>query len=496
MQDSVVKVEGIDYKYITDIRFHKGVNEHGSATIKCVVEDEKAENVLKLNADAVWVSVKIGEEEGGEATTPVFSGIIQRIAVDTRQGVSEVQLELIGGSYLMDVARVTRTYQNDEAKLSNVIDVVKKNCDDAFSGNKTMINTGKECKDSFKPECKLLVQYNETDYEFLKRCASMQNLPLITSINSTNESCVNVNIGILEAGKTETLDIKYYKQEVQVIDYITDSKSGLEEAKEKDYGTMIVRCRDYFDIGSKVSIGGKTMYVYSVDSVYDSSHKTSKGGSNINKDEFWHVYLLAEEKRFQVPQHYNYKMIGASLQGEVKEVVKAKLKIECKADKENKTPAKDPLEFPFATVYSSNDGTGWYCMPEPKDVIRLYLPTEDEKDAYVISAVHLEEGTGLRDDPECKFIMNKYKKQVEFTKDSIRITNNDGLEIKLDDKKGISILSDKDINMSAAKEINVLSTKDKVNISGQTEVKVSQGATAYIDLKNTATIKGTSVDIK
>ena len=496
MQDSVVKVEGIDYKYITDIRFHKGVNEHGSATIKCVVEDEKAENVLKLNTDAVWVSVKIGEEVGAKAKIPVFSGIVQRIAVDTRQGVSEVQLELIGGSYLMDIARVTRTYQNDESKLSNVIDVVKKNCDKDFSGNETMINTGKGCEDSFKPECNLLVQYNETDYEFLKRCASMQNLPLITSINSTNEYGVNVNIGILKSDKTETLDLKNYKQEIQVIDYITDSKSGLDGAKEKDYDTMIVSCRDYFDIGSKVSIAGRTMYVYSVDSVYGKSHKTLEGNIKANTDEFWHIYLLAEEKRFRVPRQYNYKMIGASLQGEVKEVIKAELKIECNADIENKTPAKKPLKFPYATVYSANDGTGWYCMPEPGDVIRLYFPTEDEKEAYVISAVHLEEGTGLRNDPERKFIMNKYKKQVEFTKNTIRITNNDGLEITLDDKEGISILSDKNINLSAAKEVNVLSTQDEVKISGQSEIKLSQGAMAYIDLKNTATIKGASVDIK
>ena len=45
--------------------------------------------------------------------------------------------------------------------------------------------------------------------------------------------------------------------------------------------------------------------------------------------------------------------------------------------------------FSFSTVYSSPDGSGWYCMPEPGDEIRLYFPTEQEKHGYVISAVHL-----------------------------------------------------------------------------------------------------------
>lgn len=34
-------------------------------------------------------------------------------------------------------------------------------------------------------------------------------------------------------------------------------------------------------------------------------------------------------------------------------------------------------------------GSGWYCMPEKGDEIRLYIRTVKEKHAYVISSVHL-----------------------------------------------------------------------------------------------------------
>ncbi|MBD5135764.1 MAG: DUF2345 domain-containing protein [Lachnospiraceae bacterium] len=493
MKDNFVSVEGINYKYITDISFHKGVNEHGHAVIKCVAEDEDAQNVLNLSAEAVWVNVKIGEKEGGPADTPVFSGIISSISVDTRQGVSEICIELIGGSYMMDVLKVTKTYQNSGAKLSKIVDTVKENCSKNFSGTSAKINKGKKCELGYEPEGKLLVQYEETDYQFLKRCASMQGLPLITSINATDPNCVNINIGLVEGGKSETLDTKFYKQEKQIAEFVSDKRAGLEGTSEEDYDTIVVRCREYMDIGTAVSINGKNMYVYSADSRYDSSHNTSKGSSNTNKDEFWHVYLLAGEKRFCQPRIYNYEMTGASLQSKVKEVIKAKLKIECDIDGK---AAEDPLEFPYATVYSTNDGTGWYCMPEPDDVVRLYLPTEDEKDAYVISAVHLEEGTGLRNDPTHKFIMNKYKKQVEFTKETIKITNNDGLEIKMDDKKGISIISDKDIKINADKNIEMQSTGKKIKVSSQKEVLFKQGASSYIKLNGSATIKGNKVDIE
>ena len=34
--------------------------------------------------------------------------------------------------------------------------------------------------------------------------------------------------------------------------------------------------------------------------------------------------------------------------------------------------------LPYATVYSTPDGTGWYCMPEGGDSIRLYAPNEHD----------------------------------------------------------------------------------------------------------------------
>ena len=495
MKDSIVSIDGIAHKSIVDIRFHKGVNEHGDAFVKCIIEEDKAEEILNLKAEATWVTIKIGEEGETKANTPVFSGVISELSVGNVRGVTEVEMKLVGGSYLMDVQPVTRTFQEDESKLSKIVESIKNKNDKTISGASTNINYGEKCDKTKMPDKKLLVQYQETDYEFLKRCASMQGLPLITSINSTNAAAININIGLMQGGSSGEIESKYYKKGKQVSDFINAKKRGLKNVSEDDYSIVEVRAREYFDIGECVKIAGKTLYVYSVDSVYDSSLNQTGNGSNINKDEFWHTYILADKKRFREATIYNYDMIGASLQANVKEVEKDKVKVDTVADDENDSKAKDNVAFPFATVYSTNDGTGWYCMPEKEDTVRLYFPTEFEDDAYVISAVHLEEKNGLRDEPEKKFIMNKYKKMVEFSKDSIRITNNEGMEIKLDDSKGISIISDKDISLSAEKEVNIVSNKDEVNVSGKSSVTLKQGTSAYVELKGKATVKATSVHI-
>jgi len=490
MIDYKVEIDGIDIKSIVDIRFHKGVNEHGDATIRGIVTQEEADKLFNLKADVTFVSIKIATTEGGDVNQTIFEGIVYELATSNERGVPEVELKLIGSSVLLDVIKKTRTYQKEEAEYQKIVDYIKgEENKKKVSDAEIMINNGEGCKVAHKPANELLVQYQETDYAFLKRCASLQEKPLITTLNATGSKIININVGLVKGG-SESLDAKYYKQKKQLKDYINDKNHGLDSAKEDDYSVVEVRAREYFDLGAGVNIAGKTLYVYAVDSTYDSSIKTTGDG---NKDEFWHTYTLADEKRFKAAPIYNYEMIGASLQATVKEVVKDKIKVDTDIDEENNTKAKNNLEFPFATVYSTNDGTGWYCMPEEKDKVRLYLPTEKEDDAYVISAVHLEAGSNLRDKPDTKFIMNKHKKKVEFTKDAITITNGDKMEIKLDDNKGISIISNKDINISAEKEVNIISKKNKVNVSGKNSVTLKQGATAYVELKGKATIKATSV---
>lgn len=492
MIDYKVGIDGIDVKSIVDIRFHKGVNEHGTAVFRGIVEDEEADRLFMVKNEVTYVAITIADSENGSPDKPVFAGIISELAVTNERGISEVEVHLIGNSVLLDMRPITRTYQKDEAELSNIVNHIKDS--KIISNPKIKINYCTGCDKNSKPKNELLVQYHETDYAFLRRCASLQGLPLITSINSTLSEGVNLNIGLVEGASGE-IDAKYYKQRKQMNEFLDAKKSGNDKVTEDDFNVVEVRAREYFDIGSEVRVAGKTLYVYSVDSVYDSSLNQTVSGGNANKDEFWHTYVLAGKKRFCAAPIYNYEMIGASLQATVKEVEKDKIKVDTDADAINDAKAKDNVAFPFATVYSTNDGTGWYCMPEEGDTVRLYLPTEYEDDAYVISAVHLEEKNGLRDKPDTKFIMNKHKKMVEFTKDTITITNNEGMEIKLDDAKGISIVSNKDISLSAQKEVNIVSKKDEVNLCGKTSVTVKQGTSAYIELKGKATVKATSVHI-
>ena len=144
--------------------------------------------------------------------------------------------------------------------------------------------------------------------------------------------------------------------------------------------------------------------------------------------------------------------------------------------------------FDYATVYSSKDGTGWYCMPEIGDEVRVVFPDHNENNAYVASSVHT--GTaGGRYNPDEKSWKNKQNKEILFTKEAIVIRNNQGLVLELSDTEGIKLVSDKDIMVRAAGDIQIDSQNAGIQMSAEHSIFMQQGA-ARIEMDDTIQVKG------
>lgn len=498
MIDNKVEIKGIKYETIEEIIFTKDVNDHSRATIKCVTKEKSLKEIVP-NAEALsWVTINIAEEINQDAKKVIFAGIIDTISLENCESIEEIKkltVNLVGATYLLDIKKETHVFQDDETKLSEIKEYIKDNVKDNFQLASANVKINGDKFDSKKLEGGILVQYLETNYELLKRVASMYNMPLIPEIDDAKEPkiCLSIGLGNKVGGE---IDSKIYKSEKNMLNAIVDKKLGVKNVAEKDYQMIEVRTREYFELGSKVQIDGKSLYVYSVKSMWgvkskEDRHNWVELGDNLEYSScvFYHIYKLAEEKRFNTPQIYNEKMVGTSLDAKVVKVEKEKVKIQCDCNKEAST---NPIEFLYASVYTSEDGTGWYCMPEENEKVRLYMPTEDEKDAYVISSVHLEGGKN-RDNPNVKFIKNKHDKEVRFEEKRIMITNNDGMKIVLDDDKGISIESTKNVCLSSTKDVTLLSKSGKMDLSGEKHVLLKQGGSSTVEIKNKVTFKAPSI---
>ena len=151
--------------------------------------------------------------------------------------------------------------------------------------------------------------------------------------------------------------------------------------------------------------------------------------------------------------------------------------------------------LPYATVYSTPDGTGWYCMPEVGDSIRLYAPNEHDEQVYVASAVHLPLVSGPeRSNPDFKSIMNKQRKEILFTPGTLLMTNNKGMSIELSDHEGIKIVSDKAIVIQSDSSVNITSTTSDLSVFAPERITFKQGNTE-MDMQEKLMLKGAQVHL-
>ena len=101
-------------------------------------------------------------------------------------------------------------------------------------------------------------------------------------------------------------------------------------------------------LGECVSFNHQPLYISAIDTELEGA-------------ELYHPYTLAPKAGLQVPKQYNLEMIGNSLSGKITATQKAVVQVSIDKDENEEAGVR---WLPYATVYSTPDGTGWYCMPE------------------------------------------------------------------------------------------------------------------------------------
>lgn len=442
-----IKVEPFQFLSIQKLFVHRKSDCHSKLFIQGLIQADSEMDYYNYCIRAKHPELKmIAVDE--QTDKDFFCGIIIDFSMKKEGKVCSLSLEVSSGSYLMDLKEHQRFYQREDQPVSEIFEEICNaypSCNYLFSpGQKFQLN-------------QFTIQYRETDWDFLKRLASRNHLPLIPAdyipgiyfyvgINTRNSNEIS------EDTYTILNDVRdYYKKSSQMDYHSTGSIS---------YGFS---SREIYHIGDEIIFNRIKMYIYEIE-------------SELNHGELVHHYKIKAEHGFQTVYKPNSAVIGASFDAEVAEVEKDKVMVSLlKGENSEQSPAK---LFPFSTVYSSQDGTGWYCMPEPGDTVRLYIPSEQEADGYVISAVHQKSAdSNARVHSAVKSLKTRYGKEVYFTPDSIVMTNHKGNTIILHDENGILIESDKDIVMRAEGDISLTSMEQTLLLNAADKIDICQGGT-------------------
>jgi len=422
-------------------------NCHGYMVIKGHINKDLEEEYLQMLSGDVWVNVKVYDES--EKSDVLFSGIVTEGCIEVENGLKSLQLTIKTGTFLMDLKEHTRTFQNKGASYKTVLDTLTSPYPES---GYIMVKGGGQTIGRF------LCQYQETDWQFAKRLGSYCNTILYPNYIGAG---VKYYFGMPHGESQGRISSTEY--------YLNRTGNGM---------SYCVRLRELFNIGDTVSFLGRNLRIISRKTEFENG-------------ELYHTYELMQQEKGMADFAYNDSLTGVSLSASVTNVEGTNVCVSIMEDENQK--ASGSRWFPYATVYSSPDGTGWYCMPETGDEVRIYFPSNKEDEAYVFSSVHMtSRDSNERCNPDYKSIMNKQGKEILFKPDSILITNNAGMSLELSDEEGISIISDKKIVLESEKAIEITSINDRVDIVAPKQISLKQGNTNMV-LSDNLTMRGAKV---
>lgn len=434
MNSGNIVITNMEMLHVTKCEYEKNINSHGFAVIEGYINAEDYDGCRQKGSSGEWFAI---EEKQGEKSEIVFSGLIQSLAI-CQDTIYRVKLVLHGETVRLDMTEKTRIFQSGSNSLKEIV-------------SETIAKYGAEClisSDFEQPIPHMVVQYEETDWEFLKRMASELGGYLLPYYKSSG--CRSM-VGIEEKTGINLSDSSYVVRN-NYFEYEKKNQNGvnLDAVHQLEY---IVHTRAVIQLGEAVSINGTTLYVYRAEGKWEG-------------EELIHCYTLRSKKGFLQQTIKNENLIGAVFRAAVERVENDRIEVAF-----DSAEAYGKRKYAYATVYSTKTGAGWYSMPELGDAVRIIFPTEDEEQAYACSAVHLSMGSA---DANTKFIKNPYNKEIRFSEHELRITNNNGMDIILDDEKGLILNSSKNITLSAAKELTISSEAEKITVQGQQGVELLQ----------------------
>lgn len=403
-----LSISGVSYQKLIDVNITQELNKHATAKIICEFDDKEANRLLATSDEGV---VTITTSAKGQPNT-LFYGIKKSVSIVGKNDYKVLQIELISTSYLLDKEKKERTFQNTKLSCEELMNKVA-------GGNAVIqFNVTDKAVGTF------IYQHKETDWELLKRVASMVNAAIST--NTTTEKPI-ITVGIPIGASNSNIS----KQDT--------IESGTEVgANDSTYQSM--KSEQYMSVGAMIGGIGSNFIQASTSTITNGTLKTTyKTGSN---------------EIFNQPQIINESISGTILTGTVQEVEKDKVKVFFDQIDSEFDSGSDTW-FEYSTLYASNggaEGSGFYFMPEVNDRVKVFFPSAAESTGFAFAS-------------ECVSPLQNPKKvkwrapggqEILFTEKGIKITGKENsiyIELIASEYSefGLNILSDKDINLNVLK---------------------------------------------
>ncbi len=426
-------------QHIDQLQITRTINDHAYLHISGMLSEEQGAACIGQDMEQEPIVIRQLDDQG-QSLRRLFHGIITRMSVHCVRGLYTFELEAASHSYQMDIKRKRRSYQDIHRTYDNLVTALvrKYQYGDAID---TISNHAK--LETF------VLQYDETDWAFLKRLASRFGSVLVPEVTAASPK---VFFGIPEG--------KQYKMERDVFYRVRKTFHELDAEKPGEragsYITYMIESLQYYALGDLITLpigeGKELVVVRAVTILTDGLLRTR--------------YDLQSEQGIRYTRYENDQATGISLTGTVLKVqqdfVQLQLDIDLKQD-----PAK-ACWFPVVTRYAAEEHSGWYDMPEIGEQVELYLPTHREQDAYVTDSLRQQRHANGK--PNVKVWKHIQGSGVEMSEHELTLSTSGEFSITLHEGNGITIDSPGNVRIQG----------DHVKLGAGEELSLEAGTALYL----------------
>ena len=376
--------KNLDNFVIREFVLNENINEHQKLEVQLEMDDEQRKSLEKIiEKENVEIEIELSGMNQN-VKKKIFCGTVDYFEIlDYGSYGCRILIRAFSKSIIFDRKneKKYRVFQDVNLMFSDIINEINKD----YTEKKLEIKYSDIAK---KQIGTLVVQFDETDWEFLVRLASQLKTGLFV-----------VEQGIILFGMVEMGEIK----------------------KENRYFSDYSLVRDYKNLYYKVQ-SNKVINLGNTISISENigKNKNNSENSDENKRSFSVLktkiflknfvlkseFLASDMGTYHVFKKYNKKIRGCRIEANVERVFEdggiAKMEVKFseglkrivqeRNDSESNDRAYDDYglkRFPlsYQTFYSQTN-TGFFCTPEVNDTVEVYFPNEDERFAKVSWAIN------------------------------------------------------------------------------------------------------------
>ena len=442
---------------IVEMKVEQSLNQHTSMYLKGIIPKESGDSGVMDTDDSTVITVS--DQDG-----VIFGGLVQDIRASFEGQVYYLEVWAVSFSIKADTDVISRSFQDAGMNYQQIGDLMAGENELSMSMEASPLSIHN-----------LLLQYQETNWEFLKRIASHNHSVLLPSVEEPK-----FYFGIPKGNDKGSLLSYRFSVGKNIRRYRRHFGAGVDVSSEDSLEYIVHADDSVLAIGDTVDYGGTALFVREARIHLADAVLTCR-------------YVLCPENGLKVPAVSNPHITGLTLAGQVLEVNQDTVKVLLCVDESQDSATA--YAFPYMTPYSAENHTGLYLMPETGDVVNIQFPTEDESLAVALSS-YRQADSDKTGDPNVKYLRTPHDKEIKISEDEILITaKTGGLYIKLNQDNGIEVFSQHGITVNTLSSIDMMAA-GHISLSAGTNIILNAGLAGSLNAgKGISVMAGKDVSI-